>query len=168
MLFMVCMMGLHDECRSNVGFVAFGTKQSSVQQSVLVRHWILCFKYQSVCCMTVCMTDPLQFECECWIDHKMYTSDAVNGKLHMRRICTHTTAICANIPTWGLPSLSRLLLLDCGTASAVEMCVRFWCPLYTRWNNQLPQHPCRFTQQSWNMFWFVMKSNLCWLEKLPI
>jgi hypothetical protein len=99
MLFKVSVMGLLDECHRNVGLVAFSTKQSSVQQSVVVRHWILCYKYQTVWCMTVCMKDPLQFECECWIDREMRTSDAVNGKLHMKRICTHSTAICANIPT---------------------------------------------------------------------
>ena len=161
MLFKVSVMGLHDECHRNVGFAAFSTKQSSVQQSV-VGHWIFCYKCQGVWCITMCMKDPLQFECECWIDREVRTSGALNGKLHMRRICTHTTAICANIPTWGLPSLSRLLLLDCETASAVEMCFRlWWCPLYMRWNNQLPQHPCLFTQQYWNLFWFVMKSSLC-------
>jgi hypothetical protein len=142
MLFKVSMMGLHDECHRNVGFAAFSTKQSSVQQSLVVRHRILCYMYQRVWCMTVCMKDPLQFECECWSDCEVCTSDAVSGKLHMRRICIHTTPICTNIPTWGLPSLSRLLLLDCGTASAVEMSFRlWWCPLYLRWNNQLRQHP---------------------------
>jgi len=161
MLLKVSMMGLHDECHRIVGFAAFSTKQSSVQQSVVVKHWILCYKYQRLRCMTVCMKDPLQFECECCIDSEMGTSDGVNDKFHMRRICTHTTAICTNIPNWALPSLIRLLLLDSATALAVDMCFRlWWCRLYMRWNNQLPQRPCLFTQQSWNMFWFVMRSSL--------
>jgi len=70
MLLKVSMMGLCDECHRIVGFVAFSTKQSSVQQSVVVRHWILCYKYQRLCCMTMCMKDPLHFECECWIGAK--------------------------------------------------------------------------------------------------
>jgi len=65
MLLKVSVMGLHDECHRNVGFVAFSTKQSSVQQSVVVRCWILCYKYRRVWCMTMCMKDPLRFECEC-------------------------------------------------------------------------------------------------------
>jgi len=65
MLYSVSVMGLHGDCHRNVVFAAFSTKQSNMQQSVVVRHWIVCYKYQRVWCMTVCMKDPLQFECEC-------------------------------------------------------------------------------------------------------